>query len=295
MVKVLRTLGTSATCAALLASIGSCSATVDVSDFSFDTSPCGPRPPSCSGGREVVYAIHWVDIPRRDAEGRRDGFDLDGTADPICGPIDFVAPDGRTGIDQQMAELLELLEDLGETNTREEAERAAASGDAVALVVISNVDDATNDDCVEVTERTAILPEGVTPEMLDANHDGLLDRELTFDYSSAHEHDPVACIVDGTLHARFPPTARTSFLGVGTEVTVYRGRILLGLEREEGLIGGALRIDELTGLDETSLRVLRQAADLEPSSRDADDCASVSFALQMGVVPAHLGTLRPTP
>ncbi|MBX7194897.1 MAG: hypothetical protein K1X94_22785 [Sandaracinaceae bacterium] len=288
----LRTLGA----AAVIAAVSSCSATVDVSEFTFDTSPCGPRPPSCAGGGEQrVYAIHWVDIPRRDAEGRRDGFDLDGTSAPICGPIDFVAPDGRTGIDQQMAELLELLEDLGGTNTRDEAERSAASGNAVALVVISNVDDAENDDCVEVTERTAILPDGVTPEMLDVDHDGLLDRDVMFDFSSAHEHDPVACIVDGTLHARFPPTARASFVGMGSEVTVYRGRLRLSLDTEEGLLGGALRIDELTGLDETSLRVLRQAADLEPSARDADDCASVSFALQMGVVPARLGSLRSTP
>lgn len=276
----------------------SCSTLVDVDDYAFEESPCGPRPPACDpGGEERVYAIQWVDIPRLDAEGRRDGFDLDGTEDSICNARDFVAPDGRRGIDQQMAGLLEVLENASGRNTRVDSSAAAARGEDVGLIVVSGIDDDANDPCVEVTQRSAYLPEGTTAESLDRDDDDVLDEGVTFDYGTARERDPVACIVDGQLYARFPPTTRVSPVG-GGEVTAYRGRMRMGIEgdgAQSGLFGGSLHVDELPMIDETALRVLRQAADLEPSARGVSDCQGISFALLMEVVPARLGALRPTP
>lgn len=276
----------------------SCSTLVDVDDYAFEESPCGPRPPACDpGGEERVYAIQWVDIPRLDAEGRRDGFDLDGTEDSICNARDFVAPDGRRGIDQQMAGLLEVLENASGRNTRVDSSAAAARGEDVGLIVVSGIDDDANDPCVEVTQRSAYLPEGTTVESLDRDDDDVLDEGVTFDYGTARERDPVACIVDGQLYARFPPTTRVSPVG-GGEVTAYRGRMRMGIEgdgAQSGLFGGSLHVDELPMIDETALRVLRQAADLEPSARGVSDCQGISFALLMEVVPARLGALRPTP
>jgi hypothetical protein len=285
-------------CVALAATSLSCSTLVDVDEYAFDESPCGPRPPACEpGGAERVYAIQWVDIPRLDSEGRRDGFDLDGTEDAICNARDFVAPDGRRGIDQQMAGLLEVLENASGQNTRVDSGAAAARGEDVGLIVISGLDDEENDPCVEVTQRSAYLPAGTTVESLDRERDNLLDENVTFDYGTARERDPVACIVDGTLYARFPPTTRVSPVG-GGEVTAYRGRMRMGIAGEgaqSGLFGGSLHVDELPMIDETALRVLRQAADLEPSARGVSDCQGISFALIMQAVPARLGALRSTP
>ena len=273
--------------------LGSCVTLVDVGDYSFDVSPCGPRPPSCTpGGVERVYAIRWVDIPRLDTEGRRDGFDLDGTEESICNARDFVAPDGRRGIDQQMAGLLEVLETASGTNTRADSSATAARGEDIGLIVVSGIDDATGDDCVEVTQRSGRLAAGATPDM---DGDGLLDADGVFDYGTARERDPVACIVDGVLHAEFPPTTRASPVG-GGEVTAHHGRMRMatvGDGPQPGIFGGSLRVDELPMIDETALRVLRQAADLEPSARGVSDCRAISFALTMEAVPARLGELRP--
>ena len=92
----------------------------------------------------------------------------------------------------------------------------------MSLLVLSHVDDLASDDCVEVTQRAGYLPEGVTVADLDRDMDGFLDPDLSFDYGTGREHDPVACSIGGVVHARFPPTTRTSPVG-GGEVTADRG------------------------------------------------------------------------
>jgi len=274
-----------------------CSAVVDVNGYAFEESPCGPRPVSCTGGRQLAFVVRAIDIPRIDDAGLRDGFDLDGTADAICGREDLVSPTGAVGVDNQLAELLEVLEMLGMTNTRTESASAALTGEPVALLVLEHVDDLASDDCIEVTQRTGYLPMGMTADLLDGNRDGLLDPDLTFDYGTSREHDPVACTVDGVVHARFAATTRPSPIG-GGEVTAHRGRMRLdtrGTEVRMGLLGGSLRIADLPMLDVTQRGVLLQRADLDPTARGSDDCASISFALVMEAVPARPGAYRDTP
>jgi len=54
-------------------------------------------------------------------------------------------------------------------------------------------------------------------------------------------------------------------------------------------------VSTLPTLDATQMGVLRQRADLDPTSRDAGDCDSISFALIAEVVPALLGMPRDDP
>lgn len=278
--------------------LASCTAITNVDDFTFETEPCGPRPASCTGGREVAFAVRGFSITRLDAMGRREGFDLDGTDAPICDRTDFVSPDGTTGVDNDLAVLFEMYEELMGVDLQAQSRQAAISGGPVQVVVLSHVDDLANDDCIEVTRRTVVLPAGVTLADLDVDHDGLLDANLTFDYQTPDDRDPVACTTMGVVHARFPSTLFV-LPGTTSEIRVDRVRMTLRVNETSpgtGLVGGSIRVDDLTtGLPRAVVEYIRTQADLDPSSRTARDCTSVSFALGLETVPVHLGMLVSMP
>lgn len=269
-----------------------CTSLVSVDQYSFDVDPCPPQPRECEGGREVAFVVRSSDVARADAEERRDGFDLDGTDAPICGQRDHIAPDGRTAIDNQMAGILELYEDIAGMSFREHAEAQILAGENIQLVVLSHVDDLEHDDCIEVTQRTGLFPQDVSS--VDADGDGLLDPGLTLDYLPARGHDASACIVDGVVHGRFPPLVDT-LAGTTIEATVDRGRLRMPITPEGSigaLLGGSIRISELTALPPAVIEFLRPRADLDPSSLAARDCSSISFGVLLDLVPCVLGERR---
>lgn len=271
-----------------------CTSLVSVDQYSFDVDPCPPQLRECEGGREIAFVVRSSDVARADSVGRREGFDLDGTDAPICGQRDLGAPDGRTAIDNQMAGILELYEDIAGVNIREDAEAQILAGSGIQLVVLSHVDDLEQDDCVEVTQRTGVFPEGVTSADVDADGDGLLDPGLTFDYLPARGHDASACVIDGVVHARFPPVVDT-LSGTSIEATVDRGRLRMPITPEGSagaVLGGSIRISELTSLPPAVIEFLRPRADLDPSSLTTRDCSSISFGVLLDLVPCTLGERR---
>lgn len=285
-------------CAPLLLVAG-CTALVAVDPYTFDVDPCGPRPTICpSTGRTYTFVLRSVDVPIAGPANRRDGFDFDGTNDPICDQQDFVSPDGTTGIDNSMATIFELYESLTGDDLH-----ARASADAIAghtrLIVFENVDDPIEDDCVVITQRDVVLPVGVTTADLDRDGDGLLDAGLTFDYLSPASRDPVACLRDGVLHGRFPPSYGL-LPGTTAEGAIDRGRFEMPFDESAShpaLVGGSFRVEELRGsLPDAVVEFIDLHADLDPSSRSARDCGSISFGMYAELVPANLGVLRmPTP
>lgn len=271
-----------------------CSQIVDVDEYTFDRDVCGPRPEVCPpGGESLTFVIVGSDIPRGDATGRRDGFDLDGTADPICGQMDFTAPDGEVGVDNQLAPMLELYESLAMIDIEADNRATYARGETVSIFFLDEYD-GPDDDCFVVSYREARVPEGVTVEMLDADLDGELDAGLTWDYGPPLFRTPTACSIDGVVHARFLDAVVGFLSGVAGDVNAERGRVRLTIDadglRARGLIGGALRLVDLVGgLPAEIVEFLRPRADIAPSTRDARDCASISFAVDVVAVPAVRG------
>lgn len=285
---------------ALLAAVlaAGCTLAVDVDDYTFEEEPCGPRPPACTGGREVAFALRSLGVPPADGEGRRDGFDLDGTDGTICGRPDLVALDGRPGVDNELAEVVELYEELTGIDVRADNARYTISGGPIELVVLGAVDDLGSDDCVEVSRRRARLPEGTELADLDADGDGALDEGLTFDFLTPAERDPVACVIDGVLHARFS-TVVSIIAGTTYEANVDRGRLRIPIGSDgpvDAMFAGSVRIADLDDAFASAVtEFIARRADLDPSSRAANDCSSISFGFVGTLVPATLGALRPTP
>ncbi len=292
----MRALALSSLLASIVGSVllGGCSQVIDVDDYDFDRDPCGPRPAMCPpGGESLTFVIVGSDVPRADASGRRDGFDLDGTADAICGQTDFTDHSGVPGVDNQLAPVLELYESLAMIDIRADNRATYARGETVSLFFLEDYE-GPDDDCFVVSYREARVPEGVSVDMLDTDLDGELDADLVWDYGPPLFRSPTACSIDGVIHARFLDAVVGFLSGVAGDVNAESGRVRLELDpdrlRARGMIGGALRLSDLTGgLPAELVEFLRPRADISPSTRDARDCASISFAVDIEAVPGVRG------
>jgi hypothetical protein len=275
----------------LLAGAG-CTQVVDVDEYTFVSDPCGDPPPSCTGGRDLTLVVVVADTPHEDEAGRRDGFDVDGTSDAICGQRDFVSPTGETGIDNQLAVVLDLYASLEGIDLREQNRSTYVRGEYLTTLFIGGYD-GPDDDCVQVSYRAARLPEGVAPSTLDADGDGEIDPGLTFDYGPPLLRDTSACVIDGVVHASFEPALATIPV-IATEARVERGRLraTLGETRTSFLLGITLRLEDLTtALPAEVLEFLRPRADVAPSTRGSRDCSAISFAFESEAVPAVRGSM----
>jgi len=289
----MRTPSLLACCLSLVVSSG-CTQIVDVDDYSFDSDPCGPRPDICPpGGESRTFIMAASDIPRRDSEGRRNGFDLDGTTDAICGQPDLTNRDGVRGVDNQLAQVLELYESLAGIDIAADNRATYARGETVTLFFIDDYD-GPDDDCFGLSYREARVPPGVDIADLDADLDGELDPDLTWNYGTPLFRSPTACSVDGRIYVHFPNSVVGFVGGIPGEVSTQRGRLEMTIDadggRARGLIGGALRLADLNaGLPAEVVEFLRPRADIAPSTRDAYDCASISFAVEFEAIPAVRG------
>lgn len=271
--------------------LSGCAQLVTFDEYTYDLDPCGPQPPSCDLGPVRYYVVTTFRVPPATGGRVRDGFDLDATEESICGHPDFTSPEGDPGIDNQTAAVIELYESLSEVDTSADRRAEHLRGENILVLALSGLDDLTDDDCFEVTVRGARVPEGTELASLDDDGDGLLDPDLTFDLGVSTLRDASACLRDGVVHARFGE-ARTRLPGFPEELRSIRGRLRLAITDSDasGILGGAVPLDDLSrGLPAEIVEFLRSRADIAPSSRDARDCDSISWALALDAVPAQRG------
>lgn len=267
-----------------------CTQLVDPSRFTFDVDPCPPVEGDCTGGTSLTFLIVAADTPPVDAERRRDGFDLDGTSEAICGRSDLGSPTGESGIDNEVAGMVELYESSTGVDLREEGRSANLRGEDLVVFFVDHYD-GPNDDCVQVTQRRARVPTGTTLADLDGDGDGEIDPGLSFDFGTPTMRDPDACVLGGVAHARFGDV-EIALLEGSTRASGVRLRMPISAERIEGaLMGGAVPLDELlTVVPPALVEFIRPRADLGATARDANDCTAISFALAFEMVPAERGT-----
>lgn len=129
------------------------------------------------------------------------GFDLDGVVSPeddeaSCGHGDLMSPDGREGIDNQLALLWQVIEPLVGVQVQELLQGAINEGRVLVVAELDGVDDLVNDD--DVTLR--LFRVRLDP---DIGTLGLISPSQTyyFDYEAPVSEAEGVAIVDGRVTA----------------------------------------------------------------------------------------------
>lgn len=242
-----------------------------------------------------------------DEEGVAEGVDIDGL-DSVssqldgCYTNDFVSPDGRRGIDNQLATLIPLIEDfVGSENIDALLEAAIANGQLLLVMNVEGVDDPHDDSCVDVS-----IGAGSGTPFLDSQGDYVKYQTFGYDRETAPVSTlPNGRIEDGVLYAgpadvvlpvrildaefnlnlrgaRFRMDITHDEIGGGFSLAGYGGG---GLEVAElGDIVAGLNIgDDIIG---AVVPLLNNLTDLANNERG--ECTQLSAALRIATTPAFV-------
>lgn len=153
------------------------------------------------GPSSYVLVVDEITGTREEGRYVSYGFDLDGRVsdesdDESCGHQDFTSPDGETGIDNQFALLLPIIEGAGGQALEDLIQAAINDGNILVVLELDGLDDLHNDDDVSMT-----LMRGVGNPVL--GFDARLAPDQTFDVDpeGQYEHADGLTLADGVLRA----------------------------------------------------------------------------------------------
>ncbi len=143
-----------------------------------------------STSRYVVTELVFA----RSVDGVSSGFDLDGVENQ-CSVPDLVTPEGATGIDNALANLIPALELTEAVAAEGLIQDAINEGDLLLVFEMAGVDDPMNDDCVDLSMKRAMgLP--------NLGADDRIESGQTFDVDPAGEQVAMGqvSLEDGYVH-----------------------------------------------------------------------------------------------
>jgi hypothetical protein len=262
---------------------------------------CNPQRPECiPQSRSVSGIVTELAFTRFGSDPQIvDGFDLDTRrskeADGAsCNQPDYVAPDGTEGVDNQLASLLPLVDNLTGGALDGAVQSAVNNGQLLLAFTIDDVDDLCSDDQVTLrVQRVSGTP------LVGA--DARLDPGQTFDLMP----EEIETVLPATIKNRQveigPATIPFPVAILDAQLTVrfYSGRLRLMLAEDgsmEGLVGGGIDRDELMervrgltireNLMTTIEGALGLFADLAPN--DTGVCTQMSAAVRLSVRSAFV-------
>lgn len=228
-----------------------------------------------------------------------DGFDLDGRTSTAgdalaCRQPDFTAPDGTAGIDNQLARLIPIVDQMTGGVLDMAVQTAINNGQLLVGVTVDELQDRCNDPSVTVRfQRVQAMPFVGADMRIDPGQTFDLMRAVPVTSARGRVRDGVLTIdpVDLPL-----PVA---VLDAQFVLTFYGARLRFRLDDAgggEGIIGGGLSADEFIatvrtltisqGLMMTVASALHLFADLSP---DADGrCQRVSGAMALSARSAFI-------
>jgi len=257
-----------------------------------------------------LYVLDTLDVGREDPAGIVPGFDLDGLTSTDadadgCYIADWTSPDGVPGIDNQLADLAPTIELATGTALGQQLQDSIASGSVLILIELENVDDFTNDPCINLNLFLANVPGDVAPQIDPAT--GMLLPDQAFDIDPASldaAGNPVvrvegARIVNGSVLAgpvdlsfnlpaggmEVPLNVRDAQLAFDVSATGLSNGILGGQLINAELIAAVVALaPDQAGLVESTLANL---ADLGPDPSDPMAlCTGLSVGLTFGATTA---------
>lgn len=225
-----------ALCAALLAFVTSCSSS--------------DEEPTCQPGPSRAFVLTSLTFTRETPRGVAPGFDLDHhvttvAEDPTCGKLDLTSPTGEQGIDNQLALLIPEIEKRVGNAIDGIIQGAINDGRLLIMFDLKNVNDATNDRCVDLEVK---LGEG-KPTL---GTDGVMESWQTYDLRK--EGQLLSNGYGGNISNRtftvgpFPLRIPIAIFDVSFTIFVRDARIRFTMDEEgnvEGMLGGGISIDEV--------------------------------------------------
>lgn len=206
-----------------------------------------------------VYVINSLQLPMPSSDGSEiDGFNLDGTADMVCGQADYNAPSflgGAPGVDNSLSGFLGPL-------ANDSIQKSVDMASVLLVIEVTDINSFVNDPSVTVTTYLAKLQPGAT-----AGHVGACPTEMatdpncrlaagqTFDIDANSYVDgmagtmpritfPGASIVNGRLKGGprdFPISL--SFMGNTLSLTIRNASVDFGITDTtltQGVLGGSI-------------------------------------------------------
>jgi len=247
----------------------------------------------CTGGETFVFAVSAHSIGREDPAGIAPGFDRDGhDTDPDdeagCGHPDFRSPDGRTGIDNQLATLAPTYESAFGADVQSEVADAIASGGYGIVIEVAHWDGTPDDECVDV-----VVYEARPREVPALDEDGrIAPGQLYAPVPRSHRRRfEEASVRGGVLRAGlggFPlPPFRIDVFSAHLEAEITPAGL-------RGVVAGELPVEgfaaqmgcDVVAPPEFLRTLLDSVADLRPD--DDGVCRSLSGAVVIAAVPAVL-------
>ena len=254
-------------------------------------------------GASDARQMHWVIDSlyfARVTDGISDGFDLDGlassgTGSDGCGRTDFTSPSGATGIDNAFGEVIPALENTEFVGAEALINATIRTGELMLLVSMDHVDDATDDDCVELS-----LGRAMGEPMLGTDDSFLAGQTLARDPSFEPAVVTGVSLSDGV--AAGGPVSLTlpvQILDASLEFEILDGAVRLDQHEDglaSGVFAGGLDIANLIALianegiaqelKDLLANVLYVVADLAPDESGA--CQQVSMTFEYTATPVYL-------
>ena len=235
-------------------------------------------------GQGVVYEDAHANVVRaysftRELEpGVAEGFDLDGVESPeddvdSCGHGDFTDPEGRTGVDNQLAAVWGPIEAFVGEAVEGLLQGAVNEGRLLLMVELTGVDDLVNDDSISVhVFRGALDPEIGTL--------GLIAPDQTYDIDTSIPVSTVldAAIVDGVVDVGpVEFSLPIDILEANFVMDVGQGRVRFEIDEDgtfHGLLGGSVNVDDMLG-ELLATDAAEEVKLVEPFFRNFADMAPV--------------------
>jgi hypothetical protein len=266
---------------------------------------CAPEtsgPATCSETPNEVWVVRELAFAR--AEGRvAEGFDLDGLLGRTCGIVDFVSPGGQTGIDNQLAALIPLIESqIGGLRLDGLVQDAINNGQILLGLELRGLDSRSDDGCVGLTMRR------LTGQPL-LGTDGLLlaGQTLYPDPTAETSSTEGGTITDGVFTAGpFDVALPVAILNANFVLDVTDALVRAEIDPEtgemHGFIGGGVTQAQLldvvgntegvpSDVVEMARELLRSYADLSPDA--GGECQQFSAVLEFRAARAFVGEAPP--
>ncbi|MDI1442878.1 hypothetical protein [Polyangium sp. 6x1] len=259
-------------------------------------------PSSCETGETYGAITTKLAFSRLVSPTVAPGFDLDGRTSDVtdslsCGKADFKDSEGRSGVDNQLAPLVPEVEKFVGDAIDGLLQGSINDGQLVILMEMENVDDFTNDACVNFSVQVGVK------RLPTLGTDGVIEAYQTFepDPTATRSHVTNARIENGVLETGpFALAIPLAIFDVAFTLNVQDARFRFAIDEEhklKGYLGGGVLPQEILdgvadgdGLEDLlpQIKVLLEANTDLAYNEDTGKCEQLSATLDIEGVPAFL-------